>query len=182
MDAVTLIKETKEEGLVKQEYRGGNGSILIRFADSQGKTHRVNGPAIQINEGYKEWRYHGLFHRVEGPALVYENGDEEWYLFGKKHRDNGPAVTYESGKIQRWIVHGLKHRINGPATIYHNEKRYYINGKRYTKDMYYSILKIMRTFITKTKKRLTKKLAEKYYQAGFDRDVASIIASYNIYK
>jgi hypothetical protein len=181
MDAVTLFKETKEEGLIKQVYHCGNGAILIRFSDSQGKTHRDNGPAIEINEGYKEWRYHGLFHRVDGSAIVYENGDEEWYIFGKKHREDGPAVTYESGKIQRWFIHGIKHRMIGPATIYHNEKRYYINGKKYTSHNYYSILKIIKKFITKTKKRLLKKLTEKYYQAGFDRDVASIIASYHIH-
>lgn len=182
MDFITLFNETKEEGLLKQEYHCENGSVMIRYSDSQGKTHRDNGPALEINGVYKEWRYHGLFHRVDGPALVYENGDEEWYLFGKKHREDCPAVTYESGKIKRWIVHGIKHRINGPATLYHNEKRFYINGKKYTKDMYFSILKVMKKFANKIKKRLTKKLAEKYYQAGFNRDIAGIIASYNIYK
>lgn len=185
MTDIIYFKETNEEGLVRQEYHFQNGSIIIRFTDSQGKTHRDNGPALEVKtneEIHKEWKYHGMFHRVDGPAVIYENSDEEWYLFGKKHRVDGPAVTYDSGKIQRWINYGRKHRINGPATLYHNEKRYYINNNKYTKDMYFSILKIMRTFTNKIKKRLTKKLTEKYYQAGFNRDIAGIIASYNIYR
>lgn len=178
------FKETKEDGLTKEEYQLQDYGFVTKYKDDYGLTHRNNGPAVEIRRDigvYKEWKYHGIFHRVDGPAIIFENGDEEWYIFGRKHREDGPAVIYESGKIQRWIYNGRKHRLNGPATLYYDEKRYYINSINYSKNQYYTILRIIKKFIKNIQVRLTKKLTDKYYNAGFNRDVASIIASYNIY-
>ena len=39
-----------------------------------GQLHRVDGPAIENSNGYKEWWLNG--HRIDGPAIEYSNGDK----------------------------------------------------------------------------------------------------------
>jgi hypothetical protein len=35
--------------------------------------------------------YHMYFHRLDGPALILDNGDCSYYQYGKLHRLDGPA-------------------------------------------------------------------------------------------
>jgi hypothetical protein len=71
--------------------------------------------ALSIGNGYRVWRNEaGEFHREDGPAVEYENGDKEWYLSGIKHREDGPAVEWANGTKQ-WWVYGKRHRKDGPA-------------------------------------------------------------------
>lgn len=44
-------------------------------------------------------------HRDDGPAIEWENGDKEWWLNGHKHRLDGPAVEWANGQVE-WWVHG----------------------------------------------------------------------------
>ena len=44
--------------------------------------HRVDGPAIEFNDGGKYWFLNGKRHRIDGPAVEYVNGDKEWWLNG----------------------------------------------------------------------------------------------------
>ena len=48
-------------------------------------------------------------HRVDGSAIEYENGDREWWVNGKLHREDGPAVEYENG-YKKWFLNGNRHR------------------------------------------------------------------------
>ena len=40
-----------------------------------------------------------LPHRADGPAIEWDNGDKEWYINGKLHRDDGPALILADGRI-----------------------------------------------------------------------------------
>jgi hypothetical protein len=39
------------------------------------------------------------YHREDGPAIEWDNGDKEWYINGKLHRDDGPALILADGRI-----------------------------------------------------------------------------------
>jgi hypothetical protein len=54
-----------------------------RWFDSNGKVHRVDGPAVIRADGYKSWYQHGVRHRVDGPAIEWPDGYNEWYLHNK---------------------------------------------------------------------------------------------------
>ena len=51
-----------------------------RWYDSQGRCHREDGPAIELNTGGCVWYRHGQRHREDGPALIYGDGRCEWWL------------------------------------------------------------------------------------------------------
>ena len=68
-----------------------------------GKTHRVDGPAVEYADGYKSWLLHGELHRVDGPAVERANGIKEWYLNGKLHRVDGPAIEHVNGDKEWWL-------------------------------------------------------------------------------
>jgi len=58
--------------------------------------------------GNKYWtRKDGKFHRLDGPAVEYNNGHKEWYQNGKLHRLDGPAVEYVDGRKEWWIRNKL---------------------------------------------------------------------------
>lgn len=52
------------------------------------KLHREDGPAIEWDDGDKEWYVNGKCHRIDGPALVYADpqpdGIKEWWTNGRK--------------------------------------------------------------------------------------------------
>jgi len=48
-----------------------------------GQLHRVDGPAIEWNNGYKYWYLKGQLHRVDGPAMEWADGSKEWYVNGE---------------------------------------------------------------------------------------------------
>ena len=56
--------------------------------------------------GNKFWRNSKKkYHRTDGPALEFENGNKEWWLNGILHRINGPAVEWADG-TKSWCVNG----------------------------------------------------------------------------
>ena len=71
-------------------------------------------------------------HREDGPAIEYENGTKEWYVNGQRHREDGPAAEYENG-TKEWNVNGQLHRSDGPAVEYADgSKEWYVNGQSVT--------------------------------------------------
>ena len=42
--------------------------------------HRLDGPAVEHDDGYKEWYRDGYLHREDGPAIEHPNGRKEWYI------------------------------------------------------------------------------------------------------
>jgi len=79
--------------------------------------------------GSKYWRNEkGQIHRLDGPAVEYNNGDKEWYQNGSLHRLDGPAKEHVDGR-KVWCQNDLYHRVNGPAVIARGGfKQWYLNG------------------------------------------------------
>jgi len=66
---------------------------------------REDGPAVEYENGSKEWRLNNRLHREDGPAYEWANGDKSWYLNGKRHREDGPAVEHADG-YKAWYLNG----------------------------------------------------------------------------
>ena len=108
----------------------GGGSVF--YSDSAGQEHRLDGPAVEMANGYRQWRVHGKRHRVDGPAVDLSNGYWAWFFEGSIHRVNGPAARHPDGRLE-WFVNGKRHRIDGPAVEYANGKvAYFLCGQELT--------------------------------------------------
>ena len=68
-----------------------------------GELHREDGPAVEFDNGHKEWWLNGERHRVDGPAVEYVDSEKHWYLNGELHRANGPAVEGANGDKLWWL-------------------------------------------------------------------------------
>jgi hypothetical protein len=62
---------------IKKEY-----THYIEYRNEKGQLHNDNGPAIEWNDGTREWWINGKRHREDGPADEYPNGFKFWYLNG----------------------------------------------------------------------------------------------------
>ena len=86
----------------------------IEWHNSKGELHREDGPAIERDDGTKQWWRNGKLHRLDGPANEWADGNKEWWVNGQRHRGDGPAVIWTSG-TKAWWVDGQRHRLDGPA-------------------------------------------------------------------
>lgn len=68
------------------------------------KYHRLDGPAIEMDSGSKEWWVTGKRHRVGGPAIYHSKNKWQWYCNGVLHREEGPALRDD--KDYQWWFHG----------------------------------------------------------------------------
>jgi hypothetical protein len=50
--------------------------------------HRIDGPAVELVCGGKDWYLNGYLHRTCGPAINRPNGDIFWFL-------NGEELTFD---------------------------------------------------------------------------------------
>lgn len=111
----------------KSKYYYKDGSVLDYRHDScYGKLHRVDGPAIEWTDGYKEWHIDGKRHRVNGPAVEWADGSKEWWVDGNLHRVDGPAIEYADGD-KAWYIDG-KYLTEEEFNIY-SEKKYNASTK-----------------------------------------------------
>jgi hypothetical protein len=68
--------------------------------------HNENGPAL-IDIDHKIWAIEGKYHRLDGPAIEYNNGYKAWFVNGNLHRLNGPAIELiDSNK--GWFINGFR--------------------------------------------------------------------------
>ena len=99
--------------------------------------HRVDGPAVEMDNGDKHWYLNGKLHRIDGPAIVWnDTGAENWFQYGVAHRVGAPAVVHDRCLI--WYFRGKLHRLDGPAVMQRATweatfviQEYWINGIRY---------------------------------------------------
>jgi hypothetical protein len=89
-----------------------------------GKYHRLDGPAIELEDGRKIWLKQGSYHRLDGPAMEYPNGKKEGYKEGVIHRLDGPAIEFADGS-KAWYVEGNRYTEEefrtSPEVIMHKE-------------------------------------------------------------
>jgi hypothetical protein len=79
----------------------------MAYLDDESNLHREDGPAIEYDDGSKEWYQHGKLHRLDGPAVEWADGGKCWYQNDKLHRLDGPAIDLKSGS-KRWYFHGKR--------------------------------------------------------------------------
>jgi hypothetical protein len=58
-----------------------DGAKVWRLPSRQ--IHRIDGPAVELVSGHKNWYLNGYLHRTCGPAINKPNGDIFWYLNGE---------------------------------------------------------------------------------------------------
>ena len=91
----------------------------IRYFEG-GRTHRLDGPAIEYPGESFYWFKHGSLHRLDGPAAFYTNRDKEWWIDGHLHRLDGPAIEKHTG-----------------------ESRFFVRGKRYSKEEFNALPEVI---------------------------------------
>lgn len=52
------------------------------WTNVSGQLHRLDGPAVEYNDGHREWCINGQLHRTDGPAIEWPDGRKEWFLRG----------------------------------------------------------------------------------------------------
>jgi hypothetical protein len=62
----------------------------------------LDGPAIEWNDGHKQWYINGKLHRLDGPAIERADGYKQWWIDGKLHRLDGPAIE-AADRVGYWI-------------------------------------------------------------------------------
>ena len=87
---------------MKDKFYYKDGTTSSEYDDYK-VLHRIDGPAIEMADGQKEWYVNGKCHRVDGPAIEWGNGDRFWLVDGKCHRIDGPAVERANGRKSWWI-------------------------------------------------------------------------------
>ena len=105
----------------------------------------AGGPVINAN-GNKIWYNDNREpHRLDGPAIEWDDGSKEWWVNGKPHRLDGPAVECANGGHKEWFVNGKRHRLDGPAIEYANgAKAWYIDDIHYTEKGFNRYLKAVK--------------------------------------
>jgi len=84
----------KEESF-KEVFENGD----IEYQNSDGELNREDGPAIEHQNGDKEWFLNGERHREDGPAVEYSDGDKSWWV-------NGQSLT--EGEFLKWQLKNFK--------------------------------------------------------------------------
>ena len=80
-----------------------HSTYTVWYKPNTNQLHRLDGPAIERNDGNKEWWVEGKRHRLDGPAIEYSDGHKEWWVDGKLHRLDGPAIEYSNGEKEWWV-------------------------------------------------------------------------------
>jgi hypothetical protein len=76
------------------------------WKNEAGELHRVDGPAVEYENGYKVWYLRRKRHRVDGPAVELANGYKEWWVYGKLHRKDGPVIEEDVTGHNVWFIFG----------------------------------------------------------------------------
>ncbi len=50
------------------------------YKNEQELIHRTDGPAVEWDDGSKQWWINGSKHREDGPAIEWGDGDKWWYI------------------------------------------------------------------------------------------------------
>jgi hypothetical protein len=121
-------------GWVHRDWSTGRGT---KFWLRSGKLHRDNGPAIEYDNGNREWWLNGMLMRVHldtymdmylEATVFYRlgfpvNPDHNIFSMYQFHRTDGPAVIETNGYLEQhsdgytksYYIHGTLHRGDGPA-------------------------------------------------------------------
>ena len=124
--------------------------IIASYRNSEGKFHRLDGPAVITKEGNEYWLKNGVKHREDGPAVTYNGHNQTiyaWRINGELHREDGPAMITVSKNdyyghyiLNEWYIEGKRHNDNGVAYEYKSDDKtvlkWYKNDKLHREDDY----------------------------------------------
>ena len=94
-----------------KEYKVKVYSDRTEWFNLEGKLHREDGPAVEWNDGDKEYYINGECHRENGPAIEWASGTKSYYINGKKLTEeefNTRTKTCE-GKVVE--IEGVKYKL-----------------------------------------------------------------------
>ncbi len=105
---IELLKEVRLESPTRTVDNG-----VIEYRLPNGKFHREDGPAVDIEEGsypQRQWWINGKKHREGGlPAVEYADGSKIYYVNDRLHREDGPAIVNIKNKARnQWWINGEK--------------------------------------------------------------------------
>lgn len=89
--------------------------------------HNTQVPSIS-NEEYEAWYSDGKLHRLDGPALTFKLGKKEWWVNGQRHREDGPAIEYTAnifGNLRNLHEDACRNHYYLNNVLY-TEKDYYV--------------------------------------------------------
>ncbi len=55
------------------------------WRNKEGQLHRIGGPAVEWDDGYKAYYQNDKLHRLDGPAYIRPDGHEEYWIEGKRY-------------------------------------------------------------------------------------------------
>lgn len=59
---------------------------------------------VRVQKNRTEWyNEKEQLHRIDGPAVEYNDGEKRWFVNGKRHRFDGPAVEFGDGTVEYYI-------------------------------------------------------------------------------
>ena len=65
-----------------------NGAGTVRYYKKGTiQLHRLDGPAVEHQNGSKFWYQNGELHRLDGPAVEFANGVNEWYINDEQYTE-----------------------------------------------------------------------------------------------
>jgi len=73
--------ELKEHVVVNKNFH------YVEYLNEDDYFHNPIGPArirTGLGSSYKEWYFNGEFHRLDGPAIEFEDGEKMWYINGSR--------------------------------------------------------------------------------------------------
>lgn len=67
-----------------------------------GALHRTDGPAVEYEDGYKEWRVEGKLHRLDGPSIEVPSGSRYYHVQGTMYTEEEfsaltEVIMYKAG-------------------------------------------------------------------------------------
>jgi len=71
------------------------------YINERGEYHRLDGPAIEWNNGDKSWWINGKLHREDSPAIERNDGYKAWYLNDKNYSEEGWKQEVIKIKLKR---------------------------------------------------------------------------------
>lgn len=81
--------------------------LRVCFTDEQGKLHREDGPAIEYEDGFKQWHIHGMHHSVDGPATICPDGKTVWVVRGVRLDQNEEKFCKTMEEFLEWELERL---------------------------------------------------------------------------
>lgn len=65
------------------------------YFDKNSYYHCEDGPAFHAINYCKCWYIHGKPHRLNGPAIEYNDGRKEWFINGKQYNEEDYSVVVQ---------------------------------------------------------------------------------------